>query len=91
MSLTRHGEEMRCRKCGGEVDPVAYNDQGESRFAFMITQRKDGTPVDPPYRGTVESATCRDCGEITAYLDALDLPDEEAEWRSLGKWNRGNA
>lgn len=85
--IVRHGEEIRCRDCGGEMDAVAHSENGESRFAFAVTHRRDGSAVDPPFLATIETAKCRRCEQYEALVDSLtDDETEAAIWSSLPKW-----
>jgi len=86
--LVRHGQELRCDKCDGEVEAVPHNDQGESRFGFAVTKRRNGTAVDPPFLATIEAAKCITCSSYSAFVDSLVDNDEEAKlWESLPKWH----
>ncbi len=88
--LVRHGEEIRCTGCGGEVDAIAHNESGESRFAFAVTRRKNGTIVDPPFLATLEAVCCRGCELKEVVLDALADESEKSLWASLPKWEKAH-
>ena len=85
--LVRHDEELRCPECNGEMEPIPHSSDGESRFAFAMTQHKDGSVIDPPFLVTIEAAYCRSCGKDHAFLDSLtDDQEEAAIWAALPKW-----
>jgi hypothetical protein len=86
--IIRHSEEIRCKECGGELDALAHSENGESRFAFAVTHRRDGSVVKNPLYATIEAAQCRQCGRQEAVIDSLcDDGKEEAIWASLPKWH----
>ena len=92
MSVVRHGEEIRCDKCGGELDAIPIDGaNGESRFAFAMTHRRDGSPIGNlnqhgAFLGTIEATQCRACECKQAVIDSLD--DEPEEWKKLPKWHK---
>lgn len=94
MSLIRHDEEIRCMDCGGELDAVPLEGlDGESRFRFNVTHRKDGTPIANlptagAFLGTIELGHCRACGNEQAVLDSLG--DDPEAWAKLPAWEIEN-
>jgi hypothetical protein len=78
-----HGNEVDCMLCGSRNAEVLNHREGPAWWRCILTHRRDGSEVVPPFLFLIGLIQCNDCKE---HFCSIDVPRDEAHWRTYPIW-----